>query len=393
MRIVSGVEMPAINLASPGVLHGDIESQLAALWEGLNTGDFQVPTIGAVQSLTAINQKGPIIFRDIFEHGQGDTTSRSFAVGFPNGHSLLLDLDRMSFRRWWFGDFAYEQTRGKTWYWQTAGTTLVDDKESPPLLALLQSGRILLPHGPHQAVTSLKEWHREEGRVVLETSVLFDQNQRVDVRFLFVATSRGLRVSIQSDKMKTPGELICLLPPIMLKGRLPWDRAMSLYRTRCPPIVFPGMVPAHSAAYAFSSNSAEITWEFDTAVGPLSTIKPLPIEPTPRLFGEMALPNLRTTVVVEVTYEIVSTQGIKRTIQLRQADMFALLYQITNRLEPVTSPAKLWSFDHADCKGGPLHENFPAAGFRTQDGVTVGLLTDAGFRNQWSRIIRRMEPP
>jgi len=55
--------------------------------------------------------------------------------------------------------------------------------------------------------------------------------------------------------------------------------------------------------------------------------------------------------------------------------------------------AKLWSFDHAECKGGALHEYFPAAGFRTPSGVTVGLLTDSGSRNQWSRIIRRDGTP
>ena len=111
------------------------------------------------------------------------------------------------------------------------------------------------------------------------------------------------------------------------------------------------------------------------------------------LYGEMQLTNLRTTVFVEVRYEIVSTQVMKKSIQLRQADMFALLYQVKNRLDPETTPAKLWSFDHADCKGGALHEYFPAAGFRTQSGVTVGLLTDSGYRNQWNRIIRRDGTP
>jgi hypothetical protein len=111
------------------------------------------------------------------------------------------------------------------------------------------------------------------------------------------------------------------------------------------------------------------------------------------LAGEMQLKNLRTTVFVEVRYEVLPSQVVKKTIQLHQADMFTLLYQATNRLEPETPPAKLWSFDHADCKGGALHEYFPAAGFRTQSGVTVGLLTDAGYRNQWSRIIRRDGTP
>jgi hypothetical protein len=111
------------------------------------------------------------------------------------------------------------------------------------------------------------------------------------------------------------------------------------------------------------------------------------------LTGETQLKNLRTTVVVEVSYEVLPSQVVKKTVQFRQADMFTLYYQLTNRLEPATEPAKLWSFDHADCKGGALHEYFPAAGFRSQDGITVGLLTDSGYRNQWGRIIRRDGTP
>ena len=111
------------------------------------------------------------------------------------------------------------------------------------------------------------------------------------------------------------------------------------------------------------------------------------------LTGEMQLTNLRTTVFVDVMYEVMPSQVVKKTIQLRQTDMFTLLYQLVNRLEPEAAPAKLWSFDHADCKGGALHEYFPAAGFRTLSGVTVGLLTDSGYRNQWSQIIRRDGTP
>jgi len=111
------------------------------------------------------------------------------------------------------------------------------------------------------------------------------------------------------------------------------------------------------------------------------------------LSGEMQLPNLRTTVFADVRYEMINRRVIKKTIRLRQADMFALLYKLTNRLRPESAHTTLWSFDQADCKGGPLHEYFPAAGFRTQSGVTVGLLTDSGYRNEWSRIIRRDGTP
>jgi hypothetical protein len=111
------------------------------------------------------------------------------------------------------------------------------------------------------------------------------------------------------------------------------------------------------------------------------------------LTGTIALKNLRTTVLVEVKYEVLPSQVVRKTIQLRQNDMFTLLYQLRNRLVPETAPEKLWSFDHANCEGGALREYFPAAGFRTSNGVTVGLLTDSGYRNQWSRIIRRDGTP
>ena len=111
------------------------------------------------------------------------------------------------------------------------------------------------------------------------------------------------------------------------------------------------------------------------------------------LTGEIHLTRLRTTVYVEVTYQVLSSHLVKKTIRLHQSDMFTLFYQLTNRLAPETEPAKLWSFDHPDCKSGMLHEYFPAAGFRTKDGVTFGLLTDAGYRNLWTRLIRRDGTP
>jgi hypothetical protein len=133
-----------------------------------------------------------------------------------------------------------------------------------------------------------------------------------------------------------------------------------------------------------SLEDREVDWKATSWSGDRTRIK---------LTGEIHLRNLRTTVFTDVEYEVLPSQVVKKTIELRQADMFTALYQLTNRLEPQAAPAKLWSFDHADCKGGPLHEYFPAAGFRTPVGVTVGLLTDSGYRNQWSRIIRRDGTP
>jgi hypothetical protein len=107
------------------------------------------------------------------------------------------------------------------------------------------------------------------------------------------------------------------------------------------------------------------------------------------LDGECKLKNLNTTVFARVDYELVTPHVVRKKIRLHQADMYMLFYQLSNRLEPEERPAKLWSFDQLDWKGGGLREYFPAAGFRTKDGLCVGLLTDSGYRNQWTRIIRR----
>ncbi len=108
------------------------------------------------------------------------------------------------------------------------------------------------------------------------------------------------------------------------------------------------------------------------------------------LRGEMKSDELCLVIEAQVQYDILSDKLVKKQIRFYQPDMYLLFYEVSNCLEPVDEPAKLWSFDQADCKGGPLREYFPAAGFRTKNGLTVGLLTDAGFRNGWSRIIRRI---
>lgn len=107
------------------------------------------------------------------------------------------------------------------------------------------------------------------------------------------------------------------------------------------------------------------------------------------LNGECKLQNLNTTVVAQVEYDVVTPHVVRKRIRLQQNDMYMLFYQVSNRLEPEESPTKFWSFNQTDCQGGPMHEYYPAAGFRTKNGVTVGLLTDSGCRNYWSRMIRR----
>lgn len=111
------------------------------------------------------------------------------------------------------------------------------------------------------------------------------------------------------------------------------------------------------------------------------------------LRGECKLAQTNATVFAQVEYDVIDSGVVRKKIRFQQADMFLLFYQLTNRLEPIESPAKFWSFDQTDCRGGCLREYFPAAGFRAKDGLCVGLLTDSGFRNQWNRVVRRDGKP
>src|SRR5258708_7561272 len=111
------------------------------------------------------------------------------------------------------------------------------------------------------------------------------------------------------------------------------------------------------------------------------------------LRGACKLNNLSATVFVEVDYEVINSHVVRKRIRFRQADMFMMLYEVSNCVEAMEPRCKFWSVDQLDCQGGPLREYFPAAGFRTRNNVCVGLLTDSGYRNQWNRVVRRDGKP
>jgi hypothetical protein len=111
------------------------------------------------------------------------------------------------------------------------------------------------------------------------------------------------------------------------------------------------------------------------------------------LLGNASLPNLNATVRLEVIYTVVANHAVRKTIRIHQSDMFMLYFQCTSTVQAHERPVKFWSFDQPDCRGGALREYFPAAGFRTAQNLTVGVLTDAGYRNGWSRLYRRDGKP
>jgi mono/diheme cytochrome c family protein len=127
IQIVPGMEMPSYQKPVPGVLDEDVNRQLAVLWEALHDDRFEAPSDPSqVEQLWLLTEHDPArIVRDVFtvaEENGGGTLPRAFAVGLPNQHALLFDLDFATVREWRFGDFAQQRTVGKSWYWDLAGT-------------------------------------------------------------------------------------------------------------------------------------------------------------------------------------------------------------------------------------------------------------------------------
>jgi hypothetical protein len=107
------------------------------------------------------------------------------------------------------------------------------------------------------------------------------------------------------------------------------------------------------------------------------------------LRGVVKLNRLETDLSVSVIYEIVNRQVVEKRMELRQTNIPLLFYSVKVLLQAPMAPSRFWSFDDADQMGGVAHETFPAAGYMIGDSLAVGLLTDAGNRNLWTRNIRR----
>lgn len=92
---------------------------------------------------------------------------------------------------------------------------------------------------------------------------------------------------------------------------------------------------------------------------------------------------------VTVTYQVINENIIKKSIELFQPSMPNMLYMIEETAKPVEIPQRYVTFEYDSFPGGLVHEMFPAAGFITPDNTVVGFLTDAGYKNQYTRNTRR----
>lgn len=110
------------------------------------------------------------------------------------------------------------------------------------------------------------------------------------------------------------------------------------------------------------------------------------------IFGEI-ITDFDMKISVTLEYQIIESAIIKKTIRLYQCDMPKLYYRLSIPWMPYDKPESFWSFEQVDNRGGHFIEQFPAAGWRRTDGLSIGLLTDAGFRNKYTRAFRRRAVP
>ena len=121
------MEMPAIQTAVPGVLEGDLDNQLQALWHTLNDPTFVPPRPGAervVQNHNLPNLKEHAKLVTSVIESDAKNYLRPLAIGLPNRQNVLFDLETAQWAAFWLGDTAAQYTRGKTWYWEFGGPFL-----------------------------------------------------------------------------------------------------------------------------------------------------------------------------------------------------------------------------------------------------------------------------
>lgn len=91
----------------------------------------------------------------------------------------------------------------------------------------------------------------------------------------------------------------------------------------------------------------------------------------------------------KVSYRIINESVIEKCVELMQSSMPSMYYKIEQISQPSETPKKYVSFEHDNYPGGFVHEIYPSVGFVTNDDKVVGFLTDAGYKNQFTRTTRR----
>ncbi len=107
------------------------------------------------------------------------------------------------------------------------------------------------------------------------------------------------------------------------------------------------------------------------------------------LISDYYIKEFDSNLSVSVNYEVVNANLVKKTVELLQPSMPNMYYILQETARPAEKPQRYVTFEEDKFPGGLVHEMFPAAGFVTSNNTVVGFLTDAGYKNQFTRNTRR----
>ncbi|WP_425616090.1 hypothetical protein NA78x_006029 [Anatilimnocola sp. NA78] len=161
-RIVPRMEMPSVQIPVRGVLHDKLDEQLAAVWQVLSTPGFEPPLPAPVRvarfySSEDNTDKQPLVISDLIEH-EGQTLERALLIGLPNRQNILFDLSTHRLLSWSQGDLARQRTKGKNWYWEPAGSVLLETGISKSDLLIDLGGRTYAPTTQGQWLADPRDW-------------------------------------------------------------------------------------------------------------------------------------------------------------------------------------------------------------------------------------------
>lgn len=174
-RIVPRMEMPSVKLPVRGVLHEDLDAQLAAVWHVVNQPGFEPPLPNPIRTVRSTGlpteMRGQMI-ADTFLDGK-KSWIKPLVLGLPNRHNVLFDLETGSLAGWWIGDTARQRTRGKSWHWEPGGTHVWPLARREPELTIVRDGKELTPAVQGQFVADFDSMEHIPGGVAFDYRLRF----------------------------------------------------------------------------------------------------------------------------------------------------------------------------------------------------------------------------
>ncbi|MCB9940918.1 MAG: c-type cytochrome [Planctomycetaceae bacterium] len=291
LRVIPRMEMPSVQVAVSGILDNNLDAQLAAVWDVLNTPGFEPPLPDPVRTVRhsgfADREERAVVITDVVRNGE-QTYLKPLLVGLPNRTSFLFDLETAALVQWSVGDIAQERTEGKTWFWTTAGTPLLKTEMDASELSMIEGSHAFAPETVGQFVTEFDEaFHTDDRGLGFRYRLKFDDPPKTmlavtqtfnvesyesgaatrkievvglpksaSVKLQLLASSESLNATIEANQITTRFGSLVVLPPQAIADdfsvTVPADGngiasiAIS-YRPLVPIDVFPTVAPTAPA--------------------------------------------------------------------------------------------------------------------------------------------------